>query len=247
MLPGPSICASCAVPAEWCEVHASRIERIDQEAALAAREGYGSEAIVLRRLGMHEAFGGLDQFVEAAHPDHAFAGRDRIEGFDRARQRAGMRHRGRAAAFGGAKLERDHRLSGLARGLAGFAEHFRIPDAFEIDHDDTYRGIGGEIGHQVRCLEAGLVACRDHIADADAAILQSLADRHHDRAGLSGDRHRAGLHGDDAVVDIGEQVFTRAQIAEAVWTGNGKAGFTHGRLQFHCQPLTFLVLQFAEA
>ena len=158
---------------------------------------------------MHETFGGFDQFVEPADADHAFARRDRVECFDRACERAGVRHRGGAAALGGAEFQRDDRLAGGTRGLAGFAKHLRISDPFEIDHDDADRGIGGEIGHQVRRFEAGLVAGRDHIADADAAIFQRLADRHHDRAGLSGNRHRTCFHGDDAVVDIGEQLFAR--------------------------------------
>src|ERR1700679_1078091 len=79
----------------------------------------------------------------------------------------------------------------------------RFLHAFQINHDDADRGIGREIGHQVGGLEPGFVSGGDHVADADAAILQRLADRHHDRAGLSGDRHRSGLHGDDAVVDVG--------------------------------------------
>ena len=196
---------------------------------------------------MNETFGGLDQFVEAAHADHAFAGRDRVEGLDRAGERAGVRHRGGAAALGGAEFQRDHRLAGRARGLAGLAKHLGVAHAFEIDHDHADRGIGREIAHQVRRLEAGLVAGRDHVADADAAILQRLADRHHDRAGLAGDRHRPGFHGDDAVVDIGEQLFAGAQIAEAIRAGDRKAGLLDGLLQLDGEPLAFVVLQFAEA
>ena len=196
---------------------------------------------------MHEAFGGFDQLIEAADANHAFPGRDGVEGLDRAGQRAGMGHRGGAPALRRAELERDHRLAGGARGLAGFAEHFGVPHALEIDHDHADRGIGGEIAHQVGRFEAGLVAGRDHVADADAAILQRLADRHHDRAGLAGDRDRACLHRDDAVVDIGEQVFAGAEIAEAVRAGDGEAGFLDRLLQFDRQPLAFIVLQFAEA
>ena len=147
------------VRAQRREIQAGRIERVDQQAALAARQRHRGEAVALRRLGMDEAFGGLDQFVEAAHADHAFAGRDRIESLDRAGQRAGMRHRGGAAAFGRAELERDHRLAGGARGLAGLAEHLGVTHAFEIDHDDADRGIGGEIGHQVRASR-GRPRCR---------------------------------------------------------------------------------------
>ena len=158
-----------------------------------------------------------------------------------------MRHRGGAAAFGGAELERDHGFSSGARGLAGLAEHFRVPHAFEIDHDDANARISREIAHQIGRLEAGLVARRNHVADADAAIFQRLADRHHDRAGLPGDRHGTCLHGDDAVVDIGEQVFAGAQIAEAVRAGDGEAGLFHGLFQFGREPLALLVLQFAEA
>ena len=196
---------------------------------------------------MDEAFGGLDQFVEAAGADHAFPGRDRIEGLDRAGQRAGMRHGGGASALGRPELERDHRLAGGARGLAGLAEHLGVAHAFQIDHDHADGRIGGEIAHQVRRFEAGLVAGRDHVADADAAILQRLADRHHDRAGLAGDRHRARFHGDDAVVDVGEHLFAGAEIAEAIRTGDRKPGLPDRLLQFHREPLAFLVLQFAEA
>ena len=196
---------------------------------------------------MHKAFGGFDQFIEAAHPDHALAGRDRVKGLDRAGQRAGVRHRRRAAAFGGAEFQRDHGFAGGARGLAGLAEHLGVTHALQIHHDDADGGIGGEIGHQVRRLEPGLVAGRDHVADADATILQRLADRHHDRAGLAGDRDRAGLHGDDAVVDIGEQIFAGAEIAEAIRAGDRKPGLLDRLLQFGREPLAFGVLQFAEA
>ena len=249
MLPGPSILASLSLAfgAKAGEIQSGGMEGIDQQAALAARQRHRGEAIALRRVGMDEAFGGLDQFVEAADADHAFPGRDRVEGLDRAGQRAGMRHRGGAAAFGGSELERDHRLAGRARGLAGLAEHLGVSHAFEINHDHADRGIGGEIGHQVRGLEPGLVAGGDHVADADAAILQRLADRHHDRAGLTGNRDRARLHRDDAVVDIGEQLFAGAQIAEAIRAGDRKAGLADRLLQLAGELLAFLVLQFAEA
>ena len=196
---------------------------------------------------MNEAFGGLDQFVEAAGADHAFPCRDRIEGLDRAGQRAGVRHGGGASALGRPEFQGYHGLAGGARCLAGLAEHPGVAHPLQIDHDHTNRGIGGEIAHQVRRFEAGLVAGRDHVADADAAILQRLTDRHHDRAGLAGDRHRTRLHGDDAVVDVGEHLFAGAQIAETVRTGDRKPGLLDGLLQFHREPLAFLVLQFAEA
>ncbi len=224
-----------------------RIEGVDQEAALAARQRHPGEPVALRRVGMDEALGGLDQLVEAAHADHALAGRDRIKGFDRAGKRAGVRHCCCAAALGSAEFQRDHRFAGGACGLAGFAEDFCVPHALQIHDDDPDRRIGGEIGHQVRGFEPGLVAGRDHVADADAAILQRLADRHHDRAGLAGDCDRSLLHGDDAVVDIGEEVFAGAEIAETIRTGHRESGFLHRLLQFDGEPLAFRVLQFGEA
>ena len=232
--------------AERPKIKPGRMERIDQEAAFAARQRHRGEAIALWRVGMDKALGGFDQFVEAADPDHALAGRDGVEGLDRAGERAGMRHRGGAATLGRSELERDDRLAGGPRGLAGLTEHLGIAHTFQIHHDHADRGIGGEIGHQIRRLEAGLIAGGDHVANADAAILERLADRHHDRPGLAGDRDRAGLHGDDAVVDIGEQPFAGAEIAEAIRAGDGHAGFANGLLQFDGKPLAFGVLQFAE-
>jgi hypothetical protein len=249
MLPGPSIFASfsVALALSGAKFRPGGIERVDQQAALAAGQGHGGEAIALRRIGVDEALGGFDQLIEAAHADHALAGRNRIESLNGACERAGMRHRSRSSALGGAKLERDHGLAGGARRLAGFTEHLRVPHAFEIDHDHPDARIRGEIRHQVRRLEPGLVAGRDHVADADAAILQRLADRHHDRAGLPGDRHGTRFHGDDAVVDIGEEILACAEIAEAIRPGDGKAGFLDRLLQFDRQPLAFRVLQLAEA
>ena len=156
---------------------------------------------------MDKAFRGFDQLIEAAGADHAFAGGDRVETFDRAGQRAGMSHRRGAAAFRGAQFNRDHRFAGRTRGLAGVAERLGVADALEVDHDDADRRIDHEIIHQVGRFQTGLVAGRDHVTDADAAILQRLADRHHDRAGLAGDRDRARFHGHHAVVDIGEELF----------------------------------------
>ena len=233
--------------AERREIQPGRMERVDQEAALAARQRHGGEAIALGRVGMDKALGGFDQFVEAADPDHALAGRDGVEGLDRAGERAGVRHRGGAPSLGRSELERDDRLAGGPRRLAGLAEHLGVAHAFQINHDDADRGIGGEIGHQIRRFEAGLVAGGDHVADADAAILERLADRHHDRPGLAGDRDRPGLHGDDAVVDIGEQPFAGTEVAEAIRAGHGHAGVANGLLQFDRKPLAFRVLQFAEA
>ena len=190
---------------------------------------------------------GLDQFVETAHADHAFARRDGIERLDRTGERAGMRHGGGATAFGRTELERNHRLSRGARSLAGFAKHLGVAHALEINHDHADARIGGEIAHQVGRLQPGLVSGRHHVADADAAILQRLADRHHDGAGLAGDRHRSCFHGDDAFVDVGEQVFAGAQIAETIRAGDRKPGLPNGLLQFGGEPLAFIVLQFAEA
>jgi hypothetical protein len=194
-----------------------------------------------------EAFGGLDQFVEPGHADHAFPGCNRIERLDRACERAGMRHRGGATTLRRSELERDHRLARGARGFAGVAKRPGVAHAFEIDHDNLDAWILGEIAHQVRCLEPGLVARGHHVADTDAAILQRLSDRHDDGAGLPGDRHRALFHGDQAVVDIGEELFAGAQIAEAVRAGDGESRFVHGLLQLGGELLAFRVLQLAEA
>src|SRR5205823_12178713 len=150
-------------------------------------------------------------------------------------------------ALGRTELERDHRLAGRARGLAGFAKHLGVAHAFEIDNDHAYARIGREIAHQIRRLEARLVAGRDHVTDADAAILQRLADRHHDGAGLTGDRHRSGFHGDDAIVDIGEQLFTRAEIAETVRPGHRKPSLAYRLLGLDGELLAFRVLQSGKA
>ncbi len=235
------------VLAQRRKIQTGRKEGVNQEAALAPRQRDRREAVALRRIGMDETFGGLDQLIETAHPDHAFAGRDRIERLDRAGERAGVRHRRGAAALGRPEFQGDHGLAGRARGLAGLAESLGVAHALEIDHDHAYARIGRKIAHQVRGLEAGLVAGRDHVADADAAILQRLPDRHHDGAGLPCDRHRTRFHGDDAVVDVGEQIFAGAQIAEAIRAGDGKAGLPDRLLQLHGEFLAFIVLQFAEA
>ncbi len=68
-----------------------------------------------RRAGMRQQLGHLDHVVERVGADHADLARHRVEGLDRARERAGMRHRGLPAAFRLAELERDDVLAGGAR------------------------------------------------------------------------------------------------------------------------------------
>jgi hypothetical protein len=194
-----------------------------------------------------KAFRGLDEFVEAAGADHAFTGRDGIEALDRAGERAGMRHRCGAPALRRAQLDRDHRFAGRTRGLAGVAEGLGVADAFEVDDDDADRRIDHEVIHQVGRFQTGLVSGRNHVTDADTAIFQRLADRHHDRAGLTGDGDRSCFHGHHAVVDVGEELFAGAQIAEAIRAGDGKPGLAYRVLQFDGEPLALDVLQFAEA
>ena len=158
-----------------------------------------------------------------------------------------MGHCRGSSAFRCAEFERDDGLARGARRLAGFTEGLGVAHALEIDHDDADAGIRGKVGHEIGGLKSGLVSRRDHVADANTAILERLTKRHHDRAGLSGDRDGASLHRHDAIVDVREQLFAGAEIAEAIGTGNGEAGFLDRLLQFDREPLAFGVLQFAEA
>src|SRR5665213_1562699 len=103
------------------------------------------------------------------------------------------------------------------------------------------------IDDRIVTMEAGPVAIAGQSGAIVMAIRQALEDRHHDRAGLTGDRNGAGFHRNDAVVDVGEQSFAGAQVTEAIWSGDGKAGLPDRLLQLGGEPLAVIVLQFAEA
>jgi hypothetical protein len=120
MLPGPSIFASLSF-AFWLNLAKFRpaAENASIKSPRLPPERDRGEAITLRRIGMDKAFGGFDQLIQASRADHALPGRNGVEGFDRAGQRAGMRHGSGASAFGCTELERDHRFAGRAGGLAG--------------------------------------------------------------------------------------------------------------------------------
>ena len=153
-----------------------------------------------------------------------------------------MRHRRRASALRGPELECDDGLAGGAGRLAGIAECLGIAHAFEIDHDHADAWVGREIGHEVGGLEARFVSGRDHVADTDAPIFERLAKRPDNRTGLTSDCDRPGFHRHDAVIDIREQLFAGAEIAEAIRTGDGKARFLDRLLQFGGKPVTFRIL-----
>ena len=107
---------------------------------------------------VREIFGGLDRLVERVDADHADGLGDRVEALQRAGERAGMRERRLAAFLGAADLDRDHRLAGVARVLAGALELGRVPDRFDEAGDHPHMRIVGEIADVVRRVEPDLVA-----------------------------------------------------------------------------------------
>ena len=137
MLPGPSIFASLSL-AFW--LSGAKFRPAEEKASISRPRLPPDSDTAARRAALGGSAWTKHSVVSIissrpTHADHAFARRDGVEGFDRARERAGMRHRRGASAFGRTELERDHRLAGGARGLAGFAEDLGVPHAFEIDHD----------------------------------------------------------------------------------------------------------------
>ena len=120
---------------------------------------------------MRQQLGHLDHVVERVGADHADLARHRVERLDRARERAGMRHRRLPAAFRLAELERDDVLAGRARVAAGGLELVEVGDRLDIDDDDLQLGLVGEEGDVVADRQPGLVAAGDEIFGGDAALL----------------------------------------------------------------------------
>ena len=123
------IFASCPQPAV-AQLQAADGEGIDQQAALACEITPPRAGSPLGRSARNEDVRvvSMTRLSFRAPGTHAFAGRDRVQRLlDRAGERAGMRHRGGAAAFGSASSQR---VMNSSCGQA-LAEHFvfRMPSS----------------------------------------------------------------------------------------------------------------------
>ncbi len=91
-------------------------------------------------------------------------------------------------------LEHDHRLAVRTRRLQRFDEPGTIAYGFGIGDDDAHRRRPGQPQQAFGQLDVGLVAGRDPIADADAALSAKVAQVPAASATLAGDGHRPGGH-----------------------------------------------------
>ena len=122
---------------------------------------------------MRQQLRDLDDVVERIGADHADLACHRIERFDAAGERAGMRHRRLPAAFRLAELERDDMLARGTRVTAGGLELVEVGDRLDIDDDDFQLRLVGEERDVVRHRQSGFVAAGDEIFGGDAAFLQA--------------------------------------------------------------------------
>ena len=173
---------------------------------------------------MHEQLGDLHRVVEGVGTDDAHLARDRVEGLDAARERAGMRHGGAAPAFGLAELDRDDRLVGGARHAAGGLEFRQLRDRLDIDDDHLELGLIGEESDVIADRKAGFVPAGDQIFRPDAGLLQRLIGEDHHAAALPDQRDRARPHGQGKVLGQSDQAALGADIAHAVRARHAEPG-----------------------
>jgi hypothetical protein len=200
------------------------LRRVEEEAAIGARERDRAQPAAGRRTGMHQQFGDLDCVVERVGANDADLPRDRVEGLDAAGERAGMGHGGAAPGFRLAELDRDDRLAGRARHAARRFERREPRDRLDIDDDDLQFRLVGEEGDVIGDREPDLVAAGDQVLRRDAALLQRLVGEDHHAAALADERHRASLHVQRTVLGQGYEPARRADIAHAVRSGDCEPG-----------------------
>ncbi len=123
---------------------------------------------------------------------HVVFAEHRVEHRVRAGERAGVRGDRRDALLRDADLHGDDRLAVRRRARERGAQPRAVAAAFEIDHDHARVGIVGEPFDAGGDIDAGLVAGRDEMAEAEPALDRLREEVGAERAALADDADRAG-------------------------------------------------------
>ena len=199
-----------------------------------------------RRVGMYQKLGDLDRIVERFGANNAeFAG-DRIECLGGAGERAGMRHRGGAAALRLAELDGDDRLSGGAREPAGRLELFQVGNGLDINDDDFQFRLVGKERDVIGKRKAGFVAVGDQVCGVHAALFERLIEEQHHAAALPDQRHRSGLQPQRPILGERDQTALGADVAHAVRAGDREPGVGDHRGELTAELGAFGVEAFAK-
>ena len=156
---------------------------IGKEDAEAAGVGDHADAPAGRYRLRGQQPGDIEELGQRVGADDAGLLEQRVDGDVAAGQRRRMARRGARAGGGAARLDGDDRLA--ARHLGRDASELaRVAEALEIQRDHRRARVVGPVGEQVVARYVGLVADRDEVGQADAALREAVEQRQPERAAL---------------------------------------------------------------
>ena len=162
------------------------------------------------------------QIVERGTADDAVLPADRVEHLIVGRDRAGVAHRRRLAAFAAPDLDQEDRLAGGERLFRRRHEGLRPADALDQADDDLGVLVVDQEVDVVGEIEIELVAARDRVGEIEAAQRRLLQPELERAAGLEHDADRAGLKPAHALGRIEQELLAERERAHAVRSGNAK-------------------------
>ena len=195
------------------------VQQIDR----CSRGGDEGDARSLRQPPAVERERGFDEIVERAAIDDAIALAHGEVGGIIAGDGAGMGQRGGLRFRGHAGLDGEDGLAHGERASGRMHERLRPPDAFDEQHDLAGLGIGDDEVEVIRETEIGLVARRDAIGKAQAAVGGRSHPELEQAAGLEDAGDRARCEPAQIGVGIGEHALAKRIGSHAVRAGDAQA------------------------
>ena len=158
---------------EFGHAHAVVDHAVGGHDARAARIGDDAHAVALGNRAVGKDLGGRKELLEAVFADDARLAQQRFGGPIRARQRAGVRARGRGARGRAAGLEGEDGLA-LTHARSQVPEVGRILDRLHVEQNLADVVLILPVFDGVFSVHVGLVADRDELRKADAQIGQDV-------------------------------------------------------------------------
>ena len=175
--------------------HMQHLRAVRGDFARTTGDRYHADPLRLQHAGARDHVGSEQQVLDRLHAHDAVLAAYAVEYAIVADQRAGVRLCGPRGDFRQADLQHNDRFCRSDRASCGRGKTRRMADRLSEQRDRAHVRLVDQMVDEVRAIEVGLVAGRDHVRQADLVLRRQAGDEAAVRAALGDDCDRAGLGG----------------------------------------------------